>query len=87
MTSLFVLIFMGMTSTAEANVRHHAHRPPATHVAPRHHAQHVKPRDVKVYMHQGHRHYRHAGLVWRWARGHWAHGHWIRGHWEISYRF
>jgi len=86
MTSLFALIFMGMMNTAEARPHHQA-RPPRAHSSQhQQHIHHAKPAHVKVYRYKGHRHYRHAGIVWRWTRAHWVYGQWIRGHWEISYR-
>lgn len=86
MTSLFTLIFVGLMNTADARPHAH-HRPtPRAHV-PRHVVHHhPKPVHVRAYRHHGHRYYRHAGIVWRWAPGHWMHATWVRGHWQISYR-
>ena len=83
MTSLFALIFLGAMNTAEA--RPHHHPPPKAHAAHRH-VHHAKPAPVKSYHLRGHRYYRDAGFVWRWASGRWIDGRWARGHWEISYR-
>jgi len=84
MTSLFALIFLGAMNTAEA--RPHHHPPPRHHVVHTRPHHHPKPKHVRAYRHNGHRYYRHAGIVWRWVPGHWFRATWVKGHWEISYR-
>jgi hypothetical protein len=85
MTSLFALIFMGLVGTAEARRDHQSAHHNKEHVE-RHRRRH-KPRRAKVFWHHGHKHYRHAGFVWRWVPRHRVRGHLVRGHWEITYRF
>lgn len=89
MTSLFALLMAAMIGTADARPHHHKHyhhKPHVKHHAAAHHSHIHKPRKVRVFHHEGHKYYRHAGVVWRWVPGHWIGIRWVRGHWEFSYR-
>ena len=94
MTSLFALVFMGLISTADAHRDHQSAHHNKEHIERHQRRQKSKrtqrrhkPRGAKVFWHRGHKHYRHAGFVWRWVPRHRDHGHLVRGHWEITYRF